>query len=213
MSAKKNSDVLVSSFLVSLGEPTHKENLMKLILLFALLQISALAHASSHEYGLDLTTALDSDPIVPIVTGDSDVQKRAGLLYYDEGVGLKIINPTGTPETLSATGTSPVTTGGSSERVERAVVNCDGSSAIISQSGSWVSSIGNISAGACTVTLASGKFTSAPTCVASANSSSSPTVYLSAYVTSSTSVTIDCSADGTTDCSVYDANLICMGPR
>lgn len=55
------------------------------------------------------------------------------------------------------------------ERVERAKLNCDSGSAITSQSGSWISSIGNVSSGFCAVTIASGVFSAAPTCTVTTN--------------------------------------------
>lgn len=90
------------------------------------------------------------------------------------------------------------------EKIERAKLNCDASSSIISQSGSWVSSIGNRSTTTCSVTLASG-FSAAPTCNFTINAATVNAT--SVQVTSSTAVSIyGPNAD-------YDGDLICVGPR
>lgn len=105
---------------------------------------------------------------------------------------------------------APVLIGGvtsgslTAEKIERAKLNCDASSSIISQSGSWVSSIGNRSGSGCAVTLASG-FSAAPTCSFTINSATVNAT--SVEVTSSTAVVIHGpSAD-------YDGELLCVGPR
>lgn len=96
-------------------------------------------------------------------------------------------------------------------RMEAAKLNCDSSSAITSQHGSWVSSIGNISAGACTVTLSAGTFSATPYCIAS-DTSTNPFI-VSANATSSTSVAIDCDQNDGTDCTAFDAVLMCFGAK
>jgi len=99
-------------------------------------------------------------------------------------------------------------------RTEASRLNCDAGSAIVSQLGTWVSSIGNVASGACSVTLTSGVFSSAPTCVASVDSNvaidkgvmmqcSSATACVLSGIVASTGVA------GT----VVDAQVICMGPR
>lgn len=105
----------------------------------------------------------------------------------------------------------PVVIGGISssatnaERLERAKINCDASSSIASQSGSWVSTVGNRSGTSCAVTLTSNYYSASPTCMVSLNSTTPNAV--SVAVASSTSVTIyGPSAD-------YDMELMCMGPR
>jgi len=111
--------------------------------------------------------------------------------------------------------TSANSTGG--ERSERAKLNCDSGSAITSQSGNWISSIGNISSGSCVVTLTTGMFSEAPACVASVdNINSGAIVAEQVRVTSATSVTVTYTFDtgssvgaGTT----YDFYLICQGAR
>lgn len=95
-------------------------------------------------------------------------------------------------------------------RVEQAQLNCDASSAISAQRGQWISSIGNISTGACTVTVDSGMFSSTPTCIVSGittlrifdQGSSTPT-----------SVVMRCLTDAGASCTSFDAFLTCVGPK
>jgi len=103
------------------------------------------------------------------------------------------------------------------ERVERATVVCSTSASITRQSGSWISSIGNISSSSCTLTLATGTFSDNPSCVASLNNTNTGITYgAQAQVLSSTSVKITGiynSGASTVADSTGNFNLICMGPR
>lgn len=97
-------------------------------------------------------------------------------------------------------------------RIEHGILNCDAGSAITSQSGTWISSIGNISTGACTVTLVSGIFSTAPTCMVSAKTGSTPQiVYVGAN--SATSLTLGGISDTGANSTTVDSNIICIGPR
>jgi hypothetical protein len=98
-------------------------------------------------------------------------------------------------------------------RTEAAKFRCFSTSAISSQSSSWISSIGNISSGACVISFASNVFSSAPWCQVTVNS-----------LGSSQTVSIGTSSPTTTGLTVYGfgsvANLVdytfdlsCMGPR
>lgn len=100
-------------------------------------------------------------------------------------------------------------------RILSSDLNCDGGSAITSQFPSgWVSSIGNISGGACAVTLASGIFSVTPYCWAIDNDAISSTgLVMSVDATSTTAVSLDCELEGSTACTSYNANLFCMGPK
>jgi hypothetical protein len=105
------------------------------------------------------------------------------------------------------------------ERIERAELNCDGSSSITSQSGSWISSIGNIGSGRCTVTIASGIFSSTPVCVATVKAATT-TFLLGTQIspTSSTSFTVGATyitggSATVTATTGDDFDVICMGPR
>ena len=95
-------------------------------------------------------------------------------------------------------------------RDEIVKVNCQSSSSILSEHGSWVASIGNISTGACVLTLDSGIFSATPDCVASGTQTSTP-VIVDAVASSATSVTVDCVDDVGGDCTDYNATIQCKG--
>lgn len=104
------------------------------------------------------------------------------------------------------------------ERVERARLNCDGSSVITSQSGSWITSIGNISSGTCAITFATGIFTAPPSCVYSGDQGGANEVFTTTVATSTTGVTVKLQTTaygGTTwaNSAGYDFQIICMGPK
>ncbi len=87
-------------------------------------------------------------------------------------------------------------------------IACSSSSAIVSQVNNLVASVGNISSGACTVTLTSGLFSTTPLCVISGTS----LAIISADPTSSTSVNTDCDqVAGLAPCTAYVATLQCSG--
>lgn len=98
------------------------------------------------------------------------------------------------------------------EKLGSAQLNCDSSSSIKRNRQSVVASIGNISAGICTVTLASGYFSGTPDVVASWDSSGTQQI-----VTATCSSATSCIIGGTTDAgvalTVADMNLIFIGPR
>lgn len=94
-----------------------------------------------------------------------------------------------------------------------ASIDCDGASSVNSQLGSWVSSVGNISAGQCSITLSAGAFSSTPYCFATELLSGSAPRALSMTNTSATALTIDCVGDTGSDCSDFDANIFCIGPK
>lgn len=91
------------------------------------------------------------------------------------------------------------------ERLERAELNCDAASSITSQSGTWLTAIGNRSTAACTITVAAGIFSAMPACVFTAKAATVQAT--SVVMTSATAGTVyGASAD-------YDGYLMCMGPR
>lgn len=99
-------------------------------------------------------------------------------------------------------------------KMEVAQLNCDGSSVITSQLGNWVSSIGNISAGNCIVTLLAGAFSTAPYCVANWSDTSSTGVFMNATSTSATSVTIrlvNWNGSAIVQSTGGDGSLMCFG--
>lgn len=95
-------------------------------------------------------------------------------------------------------------------RIEAASLNCDSGSTILSQVGSWVSSIGNNSSGACSVTLNSGIFSQAPICTISSILTGNPGI-MSITVTSSTALTIRCYSDTAGICTIYNVHVLCYG--
>lgn len=103
------------------------------------------------------------------------------------------------------------------ERVERAQIVCSSSSSITSQSGSWISSVANISSSRCAITIASGMFSAAPMCVAAVDSTSTATINsANINTTSSTTVSIgglNQASGVTTPLSTGTYDVICMGPR
>lgn len=111
--------------------------------------------------------------------------------------------------------TNMVTTGSSGGvKIDVANINCDAGSAITSQNGSWVSSVGNVSGGACAVTLTTGNYSATPYCWASPNTAfASVGLILSTAQSSATAVSVDCEDDASTACTAYDFNLFCIGAR
>jgi|GEM_PF-5913742 len=95
--------------------------------------------------------------------------------------------------------------------IEVAQLNCDASSSIISQHGSWVSSIGNISAGTCAITLSAGAFSSTPYCQMTLAQSVSSDGLIGITASSATSLTTDCFSG--VNCTTYDFNLTCIGAK
>ncbi len=90
------------------------------------------------------------------------------------------------------------------ERIERAIIACNAASSITSQSGSWLSAVGNRSSTACTITIAAGAFSAKPTCLFVMSTTRQATA---ADLTSATAGTLY------GDSSDYAGQLICMGPR
>lgn len=103
------------------------------------------------------------------------------------------------------------------ERVERAYVS--GASTIVSQSGSWLSSVTNNSTGLRTLNIVTGEFSAAPVCTVSILESGTvtPNAWYSAKVVATTSTTMQwltwfgSASSGTAN--NYDTQIICMGPR
>jgi microcystin-dependent protein len=103
------------------------------------------------------------------------------------------------------------------ERHERATFLCSGSSAVNSQSGTWISSIGNVSSGACTLNITSGIFSGTPSCIAGITEDPGATMEAAAITSvSSSSVVVKCksqSSGTTANCTGYTGSIQCTGPR
>lgn len=106
-------------------------------------------------------------------------------------------------------------------REEAALLNCGASSSIVTQyNGGWITSIGNVSAGNCIVTLPAGTFSATPACFINSNDvppAGEQDVYTSS-ATSTTSVTITqrWQSSGSTTINNgngFSATLMCRGPR
>lgn len=144
----------------------------------------------------------------PNFSGSGDIvsiQARIPILGWSTNQGAPILVGSVTSNSTGA------------ERVERAVLDCDAASSITSQSGTWLSSIGNVSSGACALTVAAGIFSAAPTCVAAPSEVYTGNVTTFTVVsTSATSLSLDCRTDGgggPAACSDVNATIICMGSR
>ena len=161
-----------------------------------------------------------SDVIVPLVNGDSDVQARAGNLYYDIGVGLKIINADGSAELISSSGTNPVTSGGTNERIERIKYYTTSFGTVCSVSTCGVTSsdpgisVTRVSTGFYTINFPSGMWSSPPTCVIYPANNTNTVIPFNTGLTISTTAyqfkTNDTAALGLLN--TY-GDIICMGPK
>lgn len=109
--------------------------------------------------------------------------------------------------------------GGARNSVDRSELICSGSSSIVGQNGTWISSIGNISAGTCTVTLGSSQYSNALfECTATITGHTAMTVHrvISFSKLSSTTFAIYCreSGSGSTTiaaCGSFSAVVNCQG--
>lgn len=97
------------------------------------------------------------------------------------------------------------------ERIERAKVDVPTSCTLLSQSGSWITSTSG-SGGSCTLNLASGIFTSAPTCTCTIRASTFGDTFCR-LSTVSTSVVSYVIYDSTGTTRNELAEVLCMGPR
>jgi hypothetical protein len=98
--------------------------------------------------------------------------------------------------------------------IDAAQVTCSSSSSIVSQinSSSWISAIGNISSGACSVTI--GSYSATPYCWAANNVTSGTSQFVVNFSASSSSAAnVSCTDNGTigTACTSFTTNVYCMG--
>lgn len=99
----------------------------------------------------------------------------------------------------------------SSVKLASARLTCSAGSSIVAQDGSWVSSIGNASAGACAVTISG--FSVAPVCTLAneTGASSDPQVIGFTTAPTTTALSVDCADNAGTDCTSYTFDVICVG--
>lgn len=96
-------------------------------------------------------------------------------------------------------------------RIEAANLNCDSSSAITSQIGSWITSIGNISSGACAVVITGGIFSAAPYCTFGPLTTAPIHLWFSSV--SSTGFTMTAQDTTGSNKTIFDSYIVCMGAR
>lgn len=170
--------------------------------------VSQLTFASDGIQNLSAIDVQANDVVVPVVDSASDVKIQAGLMFYDIGSGLKIVNNLGQIE--NATYPNGVSSDSANERIER--LKCTNVvCSTYTQSGTWVTGISNSSTGNYNVSLSGSKFSSSPTCTISAVTSSQ---YLCVVNSASTSnLTIECINSANTNPVNSEFNLICMGPH
>lgn len=91
-------------------------------------------------------------------------------------------------------------------------LTCSSSSSIdnAGPGNSWITSIGNISSGICTVTLTSGKFSAIPYCwMQRGNSTNDQDTWV--VTTSATSIDVGCKNQAGTGCTTFSPRLFCLG--
>jgi hypothetical protein len=144
-------------------------------------------------------------------SGTGAIQANTTYHYTIRWTIRDLLTPMATPYLVnSVTNTANGVTG-----IEAAKLNCDAGSSIMSQQGTWVSSIGNISGGACAVTLTTGTFSATPYCTATPATAGgySTGLELNVDATSATAVSVDCEDDASTACSAVDFILHCVGAK
>jgi hypothetical protein len=106
--------------------------------------------------------------------------------------------------------TSGNTTGG--ERVERVTVGVPSGCTVSSQSGSWISSTSG-GASSCTLTIATGTFSSTPTCVCTTDPNTIASALCRLGTVSTTTVSYDIYNSTSGAGASEPVHLMCMGPR
>jgi hypothetical protein len=152
-------------------------------------------------------------PVVPSTSSVAD--KTVGQIIFDASSNsFKGLDSSGNWDAMTVPGANAVTSGGSSERVERAliVVNSASTCSITSQSGTWVSSVAAASS-VCTLTVAAGIFSSTPTCVASRNGTNANLAVAVGNSATSISIAAYDTAGTILNGGTIGVNVICMGPR
>lgn len=141
---------------------------------------------------------------------DADANTSAGQRAIRVTVRPMIV-PGNAPQTIN----SVMNSSSGTTRIETAQLDCDSSSQNPPpyQLGSWISSVGNVSAGACAVTITSGLFSVAPVCTANAVGATSTGSIIHTTVTSTTAFSIDCESDASAECTDYDVYVTCVGAK
>ncbi|MBK7892825.1 MAG: hypothetical protein IPJ84_19120 [Bdellovibrionales bacterium] len=134
-----------------------------------------------------------------------------GTCYAEAGAYISIKNVSqNSPAIVIA---NSVSTGIANGRVfDTATVLCSSSSSITRDLGGLISSIGNISSGTCSLTLAAGKFSAAPDIVTNLNANAANDTKPAANCTSATACTISYYCSGSA-CTSAAATVFLSGPR
>lgn len=99
-------------------------------------------------------------------------------------------------------------------RSEVARLTCSSSSALTNNFGSWINTLGNITAGECTGTIVGSKFSSTPICECGRGESPFTVgVEIGCQATSTTAFSVDCEDDGGAACTSYVFTMRCTGPE
>lgn len=154
----------------------------------------------------------DGDGTLSAVTQAAPMTWASGDFVTIKVTGLPIVGWASTNNTPMLVN-SVINSSTGITRVEASNINCDASSAITSQHGSWVSSVGNVSGGACAVTLTTGTFSAAPYCLVEITGAISTGLETSVTASSATAVSVDCEDDASNACTSYDFNLFCIGAK
>lgn len=164
------------------------------------------------------------DFVAPIVDSESDAPKQAGLIFYDINEGLKVYNPAGGVDLLSSPGNATVTSG-TAERIERITFGggtlssptaCSSDPCtILTQSGSWVTSVNRSSVGVYVVNFATATFSAPPTCTVASGGGTTygfQVEFQGSFNTSNLQlIHFDVGSMGAATDGII--SLICMGPR
>lgn len=142
----------------------------------------------------------------------NDVSTSGAVLSLQASVRCQGWEANGRAPTLIGSVTSNST---SALRTETAKLTCSSSSAIISQSSTWVSTIGNVSSQQCAVTFSGTPWSSAPTCTMTPTGISTSAVTAAFSVAPTTSGFTIFTWNTTSGSSVASMNLDiqCTGPR
>lgn len=178
----------------------------------ATLPVSAIANQSYHLLKSDLRIS-NFDFIAPIVADDSDVPAQAGLIYYEVGSGLKIINPSGIAENISGGSSNPVVTPATGVvKICSGYISNSGTPSVTRSDGSCAASVTDQGTGDAEVIFAGSTFASTPTCTATLvdNSSTGRVMKIKTVATGSVRVLTGTDSVGAAD---LDFMFICVGPK
>lgn len=156
---------------------------------------------------------LGFDFVAPVVASESDVPMQAGLIFYDIGAGLKVVNPNGAVETLTidpAGGNVAGSTGANIAVVSAYVTYSGGVPSIARQDGTWISSISDTALGQSTLNITSVGFTTAPNCTCSVVSNGPGFCQFETAISSNQIVVQVRDAEGTGQDLNY--HITCVGP-